>query len=169
MVLDETEYVLVQLRVLAVGKIKEAYLREGIEEYLKRLRTYARVEVVPVREEPYRNNFSATQKEQVIEREADSLLKASSAAGYTIALDSRGQMLSSEALADLLAELQVRGTSVVQFVIGGSLGLSPRVRQAADLIWSLGPATFPHALVRLLLLEQIYRAFTIIKGEPYHK
>lgn len=158
-----------QLRVLAVGKIKEAYLREGIEEYLKRLRPYTRIEIVSVREEPYRNNFSAAQKEQVIEREADSLLKACSAAGYTIALDRQGEMLSSEAFAGLLAKLQVQGKPAVQFIIGGSLGLSPRVRQAADLIWSLGPATFPHGLVRLILMEQIYRAFTMIKGEPYHK
>lgn len=157
-----------QLRVLAVGKIKEAYLREGIEEYLKRLRPYTRIEVVPVREESYRKNFSATQKEQVMEREADSLLKACSP-GYTIALDGQGEMLSSEALAELLAELQVQGKPVVQFIIGGSLGLSPRIRQAADRIWSLGASTFPHPLVRLILLEQIYRAFTIIKGEPYHK
>lgn len=157
-----------QLRVLAVGKIREVYLREGIEEYLKRLRTYTRIEVVSVREEPYRKNFSAVQQEQVLEREADALLKAWSA-GYTLALDRQGEMLSSEQLASLLENLQVQGKPAVQFIIGGSLGLSPRIRKAADRIWSLGPATFPHGLVRLMLMEQIYRAFTIIKGEPYHK
>lgn len=157
-----------QMRILAVGRIKEPYLRDGIDEYLKRLRKYARAEVIPVREEAYRNHFSPAQKMQVMEREADSLLKARSP-GYTIALDGQGQMLSSEDLAQLLAKLQVEGRHAVQFLVGGSLGLSPRVREAADRVWSLGALTFPHPLVRLILLEQVYRAFTILKGEPYHK
>lgn len=157
-----------RVQVVAVGRIKEGFVREGIAEYAKRLRAYTQFEEVVVREEPYREQDSDTIKERVKEREGDALLKASHGS-YRVALDRTGRLMTSEELASLFEQVQHEGRPAVAFLIGGSLGLAPHVLKEADLVLSFGRFTFPHGLMRLILMEQIYRAFTILKGEPYHK
>lgn len=152
-----------------VGKIKEKYLNAGIAEYRKRLGPYAKVEIFSLQDEPIPEGASPAQMEQVKEREGERLLKQLDAGEYVVALDMRGEPLSSEELAAFLAERGLRGQSSLTFVIGGSLGLSPVVLKRADYKLSLGRMTFLHQMVPLILLEQIYRGFKINRGEPYHK
>lgn len=157
------------MRVVAVGRIREGYLREGIAEYAKRLRSYTQFEEISVREEAYRENESDAVKARVMEREADALLHATPRTAYKIALDRRGRRYTSEAFAEHLAGLQAEGRQSVAFLIGGSLGLAPRLLGEVDESLSFSSFTFPHQLMRLILMEQIYRAFSILRGEPYHK
>jgi 23S rRNA (pseudouridine1915-N3)-methyltransferase len=152
-----------------VGKIKEKYLTAGMQEYLKRLTPYARVELISVADEPIPDGASPAQEEQVKAREGERILQQLDGGQYVVALDGRGQPLSSEELAAFLAERALRGQSNLAFVIGGSLGLSTAVLQRADYQLSLGRLTFLHQMVPLILLEQIYRGFKINRGEPYHK
>lgn len=156
-----------QIRVVAVGRVREEFIRAGIDEYSKRLRPFAKVDIVEVREESIRDGSEA-ERERVLGREGEAILRAL-LPGHVILTDIKGKMLSSEALADHLEQLQVGGESVVNFVIGGSLGVAEAVRNRADLRLSFGPITLPHQLFRLVLMEQIYRAFTILRGLPYHK
>lgn len=155
-------------RIIAVGRVREPFIRDGIAEYTKRLAPYGRVEIVETREEGYKPNLSAAEENRIREREGEGLLQALSS-GYVVAMDSGGKMLSSEELAEHVAELQLRSVSTIQFIIGGSLGLSPAVLDRADLRLSFGRVTYPHQLFRLILLEQLYRATTIVRGIPYHK
>jgi len=155
--------------ILAVGKIREKYLVEGIAEYLKRLGRYAAVEIVEVAEEQAPETLSEAEKEQVRARETERLLKHLKDGQYVIALAIDGKQLTSEAFAAHLRELTVSGRSDVAFLIGGSLGLAPAALQRADLRLSFGKFTYPHQLMRLMLAEQVYRVFKIMKGEPYHK
>ena len=157
-----------QIRIVAVGRVREAFLRSGIEEYRKRLGPFAKVEIVEVREEPIRDGDPAAERERVLRREGEAILKAL-APGHVIVTDIAGEMFSSEELARYIERLRVGGDSSVTFVIGGSLGVSCEVRERADLLLSFGPVTLPHQLFRLVLIEQIYRAFTILNGLPYHK
>lgn len=150
--------------LLAVGRLK-GWAADGAEDYLKRLRRYFTVEVVEVGEEDL-NRASA---DEVLAAEGARLLKRLPAGAYTIALDrERGEGLSSEALAERLGGLGVSGRSHVAFVVGGPLGLAPEVLRRADARVSFGPITLPHALARVVLLEQLYRAAKISRGEPYH-
>ncbi len=155
--------------LIAVGKVKEPYLRAGIAEYLKRLQAYGRVQVVEVREEPYRDPLTPAEVARVLAREGSRLLAALPARAACIVLDVAGEPLSSEELARRLADFGTAGRSEVAFVVGGSLGLDEAVKGRADLRLSLSRMTFPHQLVRLILLEQLYRALSILRGEPYHK
>jgi len=161
-----------KLTVVAVGTVKEKYLRQGIDDYVKRLRPYAAVEVVEVKEEKAPERLSAAEEEQVRQREGTRLLQrlpAPAPAVKVIVLDMRGKQFSSEEMAARLADWATYGASHLYVVIGGSLGLSDAVRARADLLWSFSRLTFPHQLMRLMVLEQLYRAFKIQRGETYHK
>jgi 23S rRNA (pseudouridine1915-N3)-methyltransferase len=151
------------VKVIAVGKVKERYLQDGCAEYLKRLSAYARVEVVELKEEA---NGSTTYR---VEEEARRIEQAVPARSHVVVLDERGKQQSSEEMAEYLASVTNSGQSTVCFIIGGADGVAPRLRANANLLLSFSRFTFPHQLFRMMLLEQIYRAFTIQRGEPYHR
>ena len=157
-----------KIRIVAVGKLKEKYLREGVAEYEKRLAPFASVELLETREEYMAENPSEAQRQQTLAKEGERLLRLVPERSLLIVLDVKGKLLSSEALAKELASLALQGQSDLTFLIGGAFGLSPAVRERADLRISFSPMTFTHQMVRLLLYEQIYRAFKINRGEKYH-
>lgn len=157
------------ISIYAVGKLKEKYLKVGIDEYLKRLSSYAKVEVIEIADEKAPEILSPVEMEQVKQKEGDKLLAKISPDTYVIALAIDGKMKSSEELADSLDKLATYGKSKIAFVIGGSLGLSDGVLKRADEKLSFSKMTFPHQLMRLVLVEQVYRAYRINRGEPYHK
>ena len=157
-----------KIRIVAVGKLKEKYLREGVAEYEKRLAPFASVELLETREEYMLENPSEAQRQQALAKEGERLLRLVPEKSFLIVLDVKGKLLSSEALAKELASLALQGQSDLTFLIGGAFGLSPAVRECADLRISFSPMTFTHQMVRLLLYEQIYRAFKINRGEKYH-
>lgn len=157
-----------KIRIVAAGKLKEKYLREGVAEYEKRLAPFASVELLETREEYMAENPSEAQRQQALAKEGERLLRLVPEKSFLIVLDVKGKLLSSEALAKELAGLALQGRSDLTFLIGGAFGLSPAVRECADLRISFSPMTFTHQMVRLLLYEQIYRAFKINRGEKYH-
>ena len=157
-----------KIRIVAVGKLKEKYLREGVAEYEKRLAPFASVELLETREEYMAENPSEAQRQQTLAKEGERLLRLVPEKSFLIVLDVKGKLLSSEALAKELASLALQGRSDLTFLIGGAFGLSEAVRERADLRISFSPMTFTHQMVRLLLYEQIYRAFKINRGEKYH-
>ena len=157
-----------KIRIVAVGKLKEKYLREGVAEYEKRLAPFASVELLETREEYMAENPSEAQRQQTLAKEGERLLRLVPERSFLIVLDVKGKLLSSEALAKELASLALQGQSDLTFLIGGAFGLSEAVRERADLRISFSPMTFTHQMVRLLLYEQIYRAFKINRGEKYH-
>ncbi|WP_196237928.1 23S rRNA (pseudouridine(1915)-N(3))-methyltransferase RlmH [Calidifontibacillus erzurumensis] len=159
----------VNISIFCVGKLKEKYLRQGIDEFLKRLGPYAKVDIIEVPDEKAPEHLSETEMEMVKEKEGERLLAKITDDTYVIILAIDGKMLSSEQFAKELDQLATYGKSKIAFVIGGSLGLSKKVEQRADYALSFSKMTFPHQLMRLILLEQIYRAFRINRGEPYHK
>jgi 23S rRNA (pseudouridine1915-N3)-methyltransferase len=159
----------VNIHILCVGKLKEKYFRLGIEEYSKRLRSYARVSITEVADERAPETLSQAEIRQIKQAEGDRLLKKIPAQTYVIALAIQGRQLSSEDFAKKIGELATYGHSDITCVIGGSNGLSDEVLHRADFQLSFSAFTFPHQLMRLILIEQIYRAFKIIRGEPYHK
>jgi len=159
----------VNISIITVGKLKEKYLRQGIEEYLKRLTAYAKVEVVEVADEKAPEELSELEMLQVKQKEGDRILAKISQDTYVIALAIQGKLQSSEELAKNLDKLATYGKSKVAFVIGGSLGLSDEVIKRSNEQLSFSRMTFPHQLMRLILVEQIYRAFRINRNEPYHK
>lgn len=158
-----------QIRVVAVGKLKEKFWQAAVEEYLKRLRAYAKMEIVEVDEEKCPEHLSPAQQAQVKEREGERIIRALLPGSYVMALDLQGKEYTSEGFSGLFGGLALQGKSQVSFVIGGSLGLSDGVRARADSLWSFSRLTFPHQLIRVVLLEQVYRAFKITRNEPYHK
>lgn len=157
------------ISVVSVGKVKEKYLRDGIEEYRKRLTRYCNIELIEVPDEKAPENLSPREEEQVKKKEGQAILKHIKENAYIIALAINGKQLSSEELADFISERAMNGDSSLVFVIGGSLGLSKDVLNRADYKLSFSRMTFPHQLMRMILLEQVYRGYRIIKGEPYHK
>ncbi len=157
------------ITIISVGKLKEKYLKLGIDEYSKRLSRYAKLSLVEVPDEKAPENLSNAEEQIVKNKEGEGILKHVKEGTYVIALDLKGKMLSSEGLADKLQNLGITGNSSIVFIIGGSLGLSEEVLRRADYKLCFSPMTFPHQLMKLILLEQIYRGFRIIKGEPYHK
>jgi 23S rRNA (pseudouridine1915-N3)-methyltransferase len=159
----------VNISIVTVGKLKEKYLKQGIEEYLKRLTSYAKVEIIEVADEKAPEELSELEMEQVKQKEGERILAKISQDTHVIALAISGKMQSSEQLADSLDKLATYGKSKLAFVIGGSLGLSNEVLKRANEQLSFSKMTFPHQLMRLILVEQIYRAFRINRGEPYHK
>ncbi len=144
-------------------------MKEGIEEYSKRLSAYCKLQVVEVSDEKAPEEMSAAEMEQVKRKEGERILAQIKQDQVVIALAIEGQMWTSEKLSSELDKLALHGKSQVAFVIGGSLGLSGEVLKRADVLLSFSKMTFPHQLVRLVLLEQVYRAFRISRGEPYHK
>ncbi|MDD1683621.1 MAG: 23S rRNA (pseudouridine(1915)-N(3))-methyltransferase RlmH [Methanoregula sp.] len=158
-----------QIRVVAVGKIKEKFLREGIAEYEKRLRPYMKLGITELAEEKRPVSASMANEVEAVEKEGERILAAVPAGSLVIALDVKGQAWSSEELASSFREWELAGRNQLAFVIGGDLGLSPAVLARSTLRLSLSKMTFTHPMARLLLLEQVYRAFRILRGEPYHK
>ena len=160
---------MLKITIACAGKIKETYLLEGIREYEKRLHAYCHVRWVVVQDEKTPEGSSPQMEEQIRTTEGERLLKRIPQDAYVIALAIEGRMLDSVAFSRHLDELAVKGNSHLVFVIGGSIGLSRAVLQRADEKLSFSALTFPHQLMRLILLEQIYRAFRISRNEPYHK
>jgi 23S rRNA (pseudouridine1915-N3)-methyltransferase len=158
-----------QIQIIAVGRVKESYLTEGIAEYEKRLRQYVKIWTTEITEEKRPVHFSPAQKEQLLDREGARILASVPPDSYTVGLAVTGKGRSSEALSALMHGQQMNGTRHLTFIIGGDLGLSDSVLARCDEQLSLSPMTFTHQMVRLILLEQIYRAFRIMRGEPYHK
>jgi len=159
----------VKITVIAVGKIKEKFYTDAIAEYSKRLSRYCRLEIIQVADEKTPDGASEAQERQIKEKEGSRILAQIKDGAYVIALAVQGIMLSSEQLAGKLNRLGVDGQSQIVLIIGGSLGLSDEVLKRADYHLSFSPMTFPHQLMRVILLEQIYRSYRIISGEPYHK
>lgn len=157
------------ITVITVGKLKEKYLTEGIAEYAKRLTRYCKMDQVEVPDEKAPETLSEKEMEQIKEREGERILTKVRDSAYVIALAIDGRHQSSEELAETLGKLSVDGNSEVVFIIGGSLGLSSAVLKRADMKLSFSKMTFPHQLMKLILLEQVYRGFRILKNEPYHK
>ena len=157
-----------EIRIIAVGKIKESYIKQGLNEFKKRLQRHVKLNIIEVIDERIKNNLSSAEIEQTKEKEADRIISKMNNKSYTIALDPEGKAMTSEGLAKSINNLQVQGYSSIEFVIGGALGLHKKVTQAADYILSFSHLTFTHQMFRLILLEQVYRAFKIKKGEPYH-
>lgn len=160
---------MLRIKILAVGKIREKYLKEGIQEYAKRLVGSIRLEIIEVEDEPCPDRASTAEQEMIRQKEGEKLLKAISTQEVVILLDLHGKELSSPDLAKLMEEQALSGKSYITFVIGGSLGITDEVRKRSNFRWSFSQLTFPHQLIRLMLIEQIYRACKINMGEPYHK
>jgi 23S rRNA (pseudouridine1915-N3)-methyltransferase len=157
----------VNIQIIAVGKLKERYWTEGIAEYLKRLGPYAKVQITEVPDEKAPETMSPAEEEQVRGREGERILAAIKSDAYVFALAIGGQLVSSDELAQQLERLGTYGRSSVAFVIGGSNGLSAEVLRRADAQLSFGRVTYPHQLMRLILVEQVYRAFKITRGSSY--
>jgi len=158
-----------QIRVIAVGRIKEKFLKEGIAEYEKRLRPYVKLQIIELAEEKRPQPVSPANESAAIEKEGERILGAIPEGSFIIALDVKGQSWSSEDLAASFSERELSGKNLLTFVIGGDLGLSPGVIARSNLRLSLSHMTFTHPMTRFILLEQVYRAFRILRGEPYHK
>ncbi len=158
-----------KITILAVGKIKERYLREAVQEYSKRLSRYCRLEIIEVEDERTPDRAGEREEELIRSREAGRLMRYLGGGAYVIALDINGTARSSEEFAERIDKLGVEGKSHIIFVIGGSIGLAPEISGRADERLSFSKMTFPHPLMRVILLEQIYRAYRIVRGEPYHK
>lgn len=158
-----------RITLICVGKLKEKYLVQGVEEYVKRLSRYCTLELIELADEKTPDNASEALEEGIKRKEGERILKALKEDSYCIALAIEGTMLSSEELASKIDSLGIFGKSHISFVIGGSLGLSAEVLKRADYKLSFSKMTFPHQLMRMILLEQIYRAYRIINKEPYHK
>ena len=158
-----------RITVVAVGKLKEIFYEQAVAEYAKRLGRYCRLEILQVADEKTPDGASEAAERQIREKEGKRILAQIKDGAYVIALAIEGQMLTSEGLAEKLGRLGVEGNGHLVFVIGGSLGLSDEVMRRADYALSFSRMTFPHQLMRVVLLEQIYRGFRILNGEPYHK
>lgn len=158
-----------KITVITVGKIKEKYLRDAIAEYSKRLSKYCKLEIIEVPDEKTPDRASGTEENMVREKEASRIMRYIKDDAYVITLEIAGKQLSSEELADKMERLGVQGTSHITFVIGGSIGLGNEVLKRSDYALSFSRMTFPHQLMRVILLEQVYRGYRIISGEPYHK
>lgn len=158
-----------KITLIAVGKIKETFYTEAIAEYAKRLSRYCKLEMIQVADEKTPDRASALEELQIKRREGERILAQIKDGSYVIALAIEGKMLDSEGLAAKIDRLGIGGQSQIVFVIGGSLGLSEEVLRRADELLSFSKMTFPHQLMRVVLLEQVYRSYRIMMGEPYHK
>ena len=158
-----------KITIITVGKIKEKYLKDAIAEYSKRLSKYCKLDIVEVADEKTPDNASETVEEQIRAKEAERILKYVKDDAYVFTLEINGKQLTSEELADKVETLAVQGTSHLIFIIGGSIGLGNDVLKKSNYALSFSKMTFPHQLMRVILLEQIYRSYRIINGEPYHK
>lgn len=157
------------ITIIAVGKLKGKYLKEGIEEYSKRLSRYCRLEIIEVPDEKAPDKISHKEAENIKNKEGEYIEKHLKDGMYKIALCIEGRFMSSEEFSNAISTVGLRGISSIAFLIGGSLGLCENVKKQCDLLLSFSKMTFPHQLMRLILLEQVYRSFKIISGETYHK
>lgn len=158
-----------KITLVTVGKIKEKYLRDAVAEYAKRLSKYCKLKVIETTDEKTPDHASAAVEEAVRVKEGERILKYIREDAFVITLEISGKMLTSEELAEKIETLGIQGKSHIIFVIGGSIGLGKEVLARSDFALSFSKMTFPHQLMRVILLEQIYRSFRIINGEPYHK
>ena len=158
-----------KITLITVGKIKEKYFTDAIAEYAKRLSRYCKLEIIEVADEKTPDGASEALENQIKEKEGERILSKVPDSAYVIALAIEGKQLSSEELADKMEKWNVNGVSHLVFIIGGSLGITPKVLNRADFKLSFSRMTFPHQLMRVVLLEQIYRSFRIRNNEPYHK
>lgn len=158
-----------KITLITVGKIKEKYLRDAIAEYTKRLSKYCKLESIEVADEKTPDQASETVEENIRTKEGERILKYIRDDMYVVTLEIAGKMLSSEEFARKIEKLGIQGKSSIAFVIGGSIGLGKEVLKRSDFALSFSKMTFPHQLMRVVLLEQVYRAYRIINGEPYHK
>ena len=165
---SERRFIL-KITLITVGKIKEKYLRDAIAEYTKRLSKYCKLESIEVADEKTPDQASGTVEENIRAKEGERILKYIRDDMYVITLEIAGKMLSSEEFAEKIETLGIQGKSSIAFVIGGSIGLGKEVLKRSDFALSFSKMTFPHQLMRVVLLEQVYRAYRIINGEPYHK
>ena len=158
-----------KITIITVGKLKEKYLKDAISEYSKRLSRYCKLEVIEVADEKTPDQAGEGMETMIREKEAERILKYIREDAYVVTLEIKGKQLTSEELAEKIDRLGVQGKSHIQFVIGGSIGLGGTVLNRSDYALSFSRMTFPHQLMRVILLEQIYRGYRIINGEPYHK
>ena len=158
-----------KIKIVTVGKLKEKYLKDGIAEYSKRISRFATVEMVELADEKTPDRASDSENEKILDLEGNRILSKIGDREFVVVLAIEGKTLSSEEFSKQLEQASINGFSTLTFVIGGSLGLSNEVKQRANLSVSFGRLTLPHQLMRLVLTEQIYRAFTIQQGSPYHK
>lgn len=158
-----------KITLVAVGKIKEKFFEDAISEYRKRLSRYCKMEIIQVADEKTPDGAGEALESQIKDKEGERILASIKDGSYVIALAIEGKMMNSEELAAKIENLGISGTSQIVFVIGGSLGLSSKVMARADFSLSFSRMTFPHQLMRVILLEQVYRSYRIIQGEPYHK
>ena len=158
-----------KIKIVTVGKLKEKYLKDGIAEYSKRISRFAAVEMIELADEKTPDRASDSENEKILDLEGNRILSKIGDREFVVVLAIEGKTLSSEEFSKQLEQASINGYSTLTFVIGGSLGLSPKVKKRANLSLSFGRLTLPHQLMRLVLVEQIYRAFTIQQGSPYHK
>lgn len=158
-----------KITVITVGKIKEKYLRDAIAEYSKRLSKYCKLEILEVSDEKTPDHASETVEEGIRQKEGERILKLLKEDAYVVTLEIGGRMLDSVEFSKKIETLGIQGRSHICFIIGGSLGLGQKVRERSDYKLSFSKMTFPHQLMRVILLEQIYRSYRIISNEPYHK
>jgi len=158
-----------KITVITVGKLKEKYLKDAIAEYSKRLSKYCKLEIIEVADEKTPDNASEAVEIAIRDKEAERILKNLKDDAYVITLEIGGKMLSSEEFADKIDKLGIQGISHIIFIIGGSIGLGQAVVKKSDYALSFSKMTFPHQLMRVILLEQIYRGYRIVTGAPYHK
>lgn len=158
-----------KIRLIVVGKLKEKYLKQGIAEYSKRLSRYTKFEIVEVKDEPTPENASEKEEMQIKDVEGERILNAIKPSDKVVLLALDGKLMTSEQFAKEIQDSMTYGQSTIDFIIGGSLGTSEAVNQRADVRICFGKMTYPHQLMRLILTEQVYRAFRIMNNEPYHK
>ena len=157
------------ISIITVGKLKEKYLKLATDEYSKRLSRYCKLDIIELQDEKTPDNASDKEEDQIREKEGKLILSKIKDNTYVVAMDLKGNNLSSEEFSEFISNCGVMGNSNIIFIIGGSLGLSEEVRSRANYKLCFSKMTFPHQLFRVMLLEQIYRGFRIMKGEPYHK
>ncbi|MBR2546612.1 MAG: 23S rRNA (pseudouridine(1915)-N(3))-methyltransferase RlmH [Eubacterium sp.] len=157
------------IKIICIGKLKEKYWVDAVAEYSKRLKPYCSLEIIELKESRLRQNAGPAEEEEVKVNEGCEILEKIAPSDYVITLEIKGTRLTSEQLAGKIADLALNSRSDIDFVIGGSLGLSSEVSRRADYKLSFSDMTFPHQMMRVILLEQIYRSFKIQRGEPYHK
>ena len=158
-----------KIKIVTVGKLKEKYLKDGITEYSKRISRFASVEMIELADEKTPDRASDSENAKILDLEGNRILSKIGDREFVVVLAIEEKTLSSEEFSKQLEQASINGYSTLTFVIGGSLGLSPQVKNRANLSLSFGRLTLPHQLMRLVLVEQIYRAFTIQQGSPYHK
>ena len=158
-----------KIKIVTVGKLKERYLKDGIAEYTKRISRFAKLEMIELADEKTPDKASELENQKILETEGARILSKVGERDFVVVLAIEGKTFSSEDFSKQLEQASIKGYSTLTFIIGGSLGLAPVVKNRANLSVSFGRLTLPHQLMRLVLVEQIYRAFTIQQGSPYHK